>query len=275
MGDMLPAFIFFQDDIKQLFPQKLDNTSFLKESALKDTLASIGNDSSANRAGPLLNKATILDRMFSRTKTTATVRGVAVSDDTFYMEMCHAKRTKRSKKFLQTRHGCLRSMSRKKSGDDNDSTDDSDEHLLIPDIPLQHLLERMASTEINRGDLNGVCPPYGSSRRTNALSVDRTTQTDSSAMHIHCLSKEALTYNFGTVLTPHLEAAPIATRYQKERRNGAVFSGVDNRRHLVEYVCDGLDVTVPIYVYHEDPILQAARAGELQLLVSRIVQAPS
>ena len=184
-------------------------------------------------------------------------------------------RTKRSKKCLQTRHGCLRSISQEESGNGNYSTDDSDEHLLIPDIPLQHLLERMASTEIKRTDLNSVCTPDGSSSRSNALTVDRTTQTDSSAMHIHCLSNEALTYTRGTVITPHFESAPTATRHQKEPPNGAGFSGIDNRRHLEEYVCDELDATVPIDVYHEDPILQAARSGQLQLLVSRSVQPPS
>ena len=104
-----------------------------------------------------------------------------------YMAMCYPKRTKCSKKVPQSRRGCLRSIQRRRSEDNDDSTDDSDNHLLIPDIPLQHLLERMTSTEIQRIDVNSVCTPDGSSssRRTNTSGVDRTTQTDSSAIHIH------------------------------------------------------------------------------------------
>ena len=183
------------------------------------------------------------------------------------MAMCCPKRTKWSKKAAQSRRGCMRSKPQRRSGGNDDSTDDSDEHLLIPDIPLQHLFERMTSTEITCSDVKS--PPDGSSNstRTNTLTVDRTTQTDSSAMHIRTFSNDALTYRCGVVLNPDLDWTPAKTFEEKIRPNGVVLSGVDSTRHLVEFVCDDVDETLPWDVYHEDTVLQVARAGHLQMLV--------
>ncbi|KAK2187068.1 hypothetical protein NP493_178g02016 [Ridgeia piscesae] len=160
----------------------------------------------------------------------------------------------------------MRSKPQRRSGGNDDSTDDSDEHLLIPDIPLQHLFERMTSTEITCSDVKS--PPDGSSNSsyTNTLTVDRTTQTDSSAIHIRTLSNDALTYRCGVILNPDLDWTPAKTFEEKIRPNGVVLSGVDSTRHLVEFVCDDVDETLPWDVYHEDTVLQVARAGHLQLL---------